>query len=88
MLYGQRKWKPDLEYNHPKSANFVNETFVKDIGIAVDMKYVPNDSIIKENLEMPLVINGWEYYAKTTLHRNKYIESWLWTRSASYIVLK
>ncbi len=74
MLYGQRKWKPDLEYNHPKSANFVNETFVKDIGIAVDMKYVPNDSIIKENLEMPLVINGWEYYAKTTLHRNKYIE--------------
>lgn len=74
MVYGQRRWKPDLEYNHPKSANFVNETFVKDIGIAVGMQSVPGDSIIKEDLDTPLVINGFEYYAKTTLYRNKNIE--------------
>lgn len=71
---GQRRWKSDMEYNHPKAAQFVNDTFVKDISIAVYMKSVPGDSIAKKNLDAPLVINGISYSGTVTLYRNRDFE--------------
>lgn len=76
MVFGQRRWKPDKEYNHPKAAQFVNDTFVKDIRVAVEMTSTPGDGtrVNKQDLETPLAINGVEYNSKQTLSNNKEYE--------------
>lgn len=70
LAYGQKKWMTDKEFNHPKVAFYVNGTFVKSL-IGFDLKARPGDSLTKENLEKPLVINDIEYKGKATFKREK-----------------
>ena len=70
LAYGQKRWMTDKEFNHPKVAFYVNDTFVKS-HIGFDLKVCPGGYVTKENLEQPLVINGIEYIGKITLKCEK-----------------
>lgn len=70
LAYGQKKWATDAEFNNPRAAYFVNDTFVKSL-IGVDVNAGSDIHVTKENLETPLLINGCEYSGKVTLTRNK-----------------
>lgn len=63
FAYGQKRWVTDVEFNHPKAACYVNDTFVKNL-IGFDLKGNPGDHVTKENLEKPLVVNGIKYEGK------------------------
>lgn len=63
----------DLEFANSKTAIYVNEVFVKsEIGIDLSTSS-PISSITKEKCKEPLVINGFSYTDKVTLHCDKNI---------------
>ena len=79
LVYGQKeemlcldfkRWTTDAEFNQPKAACYVNDTYVKNF-IGFDLKSYPGDFVTKENLEKPLVINGIKYEGKVTLKREQ-----------------
>lgn len=73
FTYGQKKRMTDAEFNNPKVACYVNDTFVKNF-IGIDMKAAPGDKMIKENLKEPIVINNNEYSGKVTIKRDNETE--------------
>ena len=62
----------DVEFNHPKVAEYINNTFVKSF-IGFDMKQI-SGFISKTTLKEPLIINGVEYKAKTVVSCDKKIK--------------
>ena len=67
-------WVDDIWFNKPKSADFINDVFVKDyIGFNAGKDSGVTDIKKGVPLDKPLVINGVTYYGKTIITCEKKI---------------